>query len=221
MPSFTIALIDFDGTLVATRPAIVECARQTLIAEGFPVPPTEEVSAVIASGVSLAEACALLLPGLLVEQIEACVRRYRTLYPAIDLAHSRPYDGVRATLRRLVELGVAIALLSNKGRAAVEAALTRYGWAESVGHILADEAGLPTKPDPAVFSRRIEPIFGERPRSAYLMIGDTAADLQFARAVGIRSCWANYGYGDPLACRSLRPDHEIAGFAELVAIAAD
>jgi phosphoglycolate phosphatase len=219
VPNFAIALIDFDGTLVATRQAVVECARQTLIAEGFAVPTTDAVRAVVASGVSLAQACAQLVPGLLPHQIDACVRRYRELYPAIDLACSQPYEGVGTTLDRLAQLGVAVVLLSNKGRAAIEAALIRYGWTERVHRILADEPGLPTKPDPEVFSQRIEPAFGQRPRSDYLMVGDTAADLQFARAVDIRSCWANYGYGDPAACRLLTPDHEIASVAELVAIA--
>jgi phosphoglycolate phosphatase len=51
------------------------------------------------------------------------------------------------------------------------------------------------------------------------MVGDTEADLRFARAVGIRSCWASYGYGDGDACRALAPDYEIAAFPELIEIA--
>ncbi len=36
------------------------------------------------------------------------------------------------------------------------------------------------------------------------------ADLCFAHAVGIRSCWASYGYGDCDTCRALARDFEIA-----------
>jgi hypothetical protein len=39
------------------------------------------------------------------------------------------------------------------------------------------------------------------------------ADLCFAHAVGIRSCWASYGYGDCDTCGALAPDFEIASGA--------
>jgi LysR substrate binding domain len=47
------------------------------------------------------------------------------------------------------------------------------------------------------------------PRSDYIVVGDTEADLEFLRRVGISSCWARYGYGNPVACRALAPDYEI------------
>jgi len=50
------------------------------------------------------------------------------------------------------------------------------------------------------------------------MVGDTEADLHFARDVGIRSCWASYGYGDHDGCRALAPDYEIATFPGLLEI---
>jgi phosphoglycolate phosphatase len=52
----------------------------------------------------------------------------------------------------------------------------------------------------------------------YIMVGDTEADLCFARDVGIMSCWASYGYGDRDGCRALAPDYEIAAFPGLIQI---
>jgi hypothetical protein len=46
----------------------------------------------------------------------------------------------------------------------------------------------------------------------------TGVGLRFARAVGIRSCWASYGYGDRDGCRALAPDYEIAAFPGLIEI---
>ena len=34
------------------------------------------------------------------------------------------------------------------------------------------------------------------------MVGDTAADIAFAKAVGIAGCWVSYGYGDADRCLS-------------------
>jgi HAD superfamily hydrolase (TIGR01509 family) len=159
------------------------------------------MAAVIARGPSLADAFHQLSPGLTPDQVEQCVIRYRVLYPEIDIARSVLYDGVQSTLQRLHDAGICIVVLSNKGRAAVEAAVARFGLTDSVRYVLADEPGQPTKPDPDVFYRRVVGLFGARPSSNYLVVGDTEADLRFARAVGIRSCWATYGYGDRDACR--------------------
>jgi phosphoglycolate phosphatase len=219
MNAFSIALIDFDGTLVATHFAVAECIRRTLRERGLDVPLDSDISAVIARGPSLADAFHQLSPGLTPDQVEQCVIRYRVLYPEIDIARSVLYDGVQSTLQRLHDAGICIVVLSNKGRAAVEAAVARFGLTDSVRYVLADEPGQPTKPDPDVFYRRVVGLFGARPSSNYLVVGDTEADLRFARAVGIRSCWATYGYGDRDACRALAPDCEIAAFPELIEIA--
>jgi phosphoglycolate phosphatase len=218
MEALSIALVDFDGTLAATHLAVAECLRRTLGECGAEVPRGSDVSAIIARGFPLAEAFRLLSPGLAPDQVEACVRRYRVLYPDIDMVRSVLYDGVQSSLRRLQAMGICIVVLSNKGRAAVEASLARFGLAESVGYVLADEPGEPVKPDPNVFYRRVAGIFGARPGSDYIMVGDTEADLRFARVVGIRSCWASYGYGDREGCRALAPDYEIASFPGLIEV---
>jgi phosphoglycolate phosphatase len=116
-------------------------------------------------------------------------------------------------------MGICIVVLSNKGRVAVDASLARFGLANSVRYVLADEPGQPTKPDPDVFYRRVVGLFGTHLSSEYIMVGDTEADLRFARAVGIRSCWASYGYGDREGCQALAPDYEIAAFPDLIEIA--
>jgi phosphoglycolate phosphatase len=218
MAAFGIALIDFDGTLVATHPAVAACLRRTLEEAAHAVPPDHEIAAVIARGLALPETFRAVAPALAADQVERCVDRYRIHYPAFGLARSVLYEGVQTSLSRLSAMGVAVVVLSNKGHAAVDAALAHFGLASSVRHVLADEPGQPTKPDPDVFHRRIAPLFAARPSADYIMVGDTEADLRFAQAVGVRSCWASYGYGHVEACRSIAPDYEIARFSELIDI---
>jgi phosphoglycolate phosphatase len=219
MRAFNVALVDFDGTLVDTRGAVAECMRSVLREHSWRKRPETAISQVIASGAPLLEALQRLMPDLESGQVQDCVRRYRIRYPEFDTAQSVLYDGVQSTVRYLATSGIEVVVMSNKGRAAVEATLVRFGLADSVAHVLADYPGEPTKPDPEVFHRRVVGIFGTKPRSDYIVVGDTEADLEFSRRVGIKSCWATYGYGNPVACRALAPDYEIRAFSELIKIA--
>jgi phosphoglycolate phosphatase len=163
MGAFNVALVDFDGTLVNTRGAVVECIRSVLKEHSSRERPEMDISQVIARGATLLEALQRLMPDLESgQQVQECVKRYRVRYPAFDAAQSVLYDGVQSTVRCLATSGIEVVVMSNKGRAAVEASLARFGLADSFAHVLADDPGEPTKPDPEVFHRRVVGIFGVR-----------------------------------------------------------
>jgi phosphoglycolate phosphatase len=84
--------------------------------------------------------------------------------------------------------------------------------------VFGDQPGFPKKPDPAIFTDHILPRYARWQRQQILMVGDTEIDILFAKAVGISSCWASYGYGEMEHCRRLGPDHEISSIAELPAL---
>ena len=217
--AFRIALIDLDGTLVATHPTIRECLHRALQAQGRPIPADSAISAVVASGLTLPDTFLALSPGLMAGEVDECVRCYRRHYPEVDAERSILFDEVAASLARLRALGIALVVLTNKGWEAASATLERLGLADSIDHLLAARQDEPTKPDPDLFHRRLVPLLGHHPLGDYLMVGDTEIDLRFARNVGIKSCWTSYGYGDGARCRALGPDYEIASFAELVDLA--
>ena len=211
-------LLDFDGTLAATQVAVIECVRRTSIELGHGSVEAERVSEAIARGLPLPDTFAAVVQGLTLRQVATCVDVYRELYAAADAEHSNLFAGVWTTTQSIHQAGLNLAVLSNKGPAAIAHALGRFGLTSFIACVLAAEPGLPTKPDPAVFDLRIAPAFPSAARSAFLMVGDTSADIRFAKTVGIGSCWASYGYGDPVACRELAPDYEIGCFAELLSI---
>jgi phosphoglycolate phosphatase len=213
-----VVLLDFDGTLAATHLAVIECVNQTAAKLGYTLVERDKISLAIAGGLSLPETFTTTMPDLTPHQVAACVDVYRGLYAKVGLEHSRLFDGVTTTIRTMHEAGVRLAVLSNKGTIAIAGALQRFGLAPFIAQVLAADPGLPTKPNPALFDLRVAPTFPNMPRSAFLMVGDTAADICFAKSIGIPSCWANYGYGDPIACKQLVPEHEISCFAELLSV---
>jgi phosphoglycolate phosphatase len=213
-----VVLFDFDGTLAATHLAVIECVNRTSVKLGYKLVERDKISMAIAEGLSLPETLTTAIPGLTPHQVAAGVDVYRGLYAKADLEHSRLFDGVRTTIETIHEAGVRLAVLSNKGPIAIAGALQRFGLASYIAQVLAAGPGLPTKPDPALFDLRIAPAFPNVPRSAFLMVGDTAADIRFAKSLGIPSCWASYGYGDPIVCKQLAPEHEISCISELLSV---
>jgi len=216
MPGFRVYLLDFDGTLAATRPAGLACLTHTLSERGVTVAP-DLIEAVIGSGVPLEAAIAVLAPGLTASDILACTVRYRELYPDIDGRMTSLFGGVHETMAALHRDDRKIVVLSNKGRGALEAALARFDLLGMASAVLAADPGLPVKPDPQAFHQRVRPLFADVAAADFVMVGDTAADIGFAQAAGIASCWVSYGYGDAETCRSMKPDFVVDTLSDLLA----
>ncbi len=122
-------------------------------------------------------------------------------------------------------------ILSNKGIAAVDAVLAQAGMTAVVDLVLGDMPGVRKKPDPMAFVEIIAPWYaqstardGEGPvvdsveqlkPEEVLVVGDTVADIMFAKNVGAVACWARYGYGNVDECEKLRPDVVVDGLEEV------
>ncbi|WP_334419151.1 MULTISPECIES: HAD family hydrolase [unclassified Bradyrhizobium] len=127
-----------------------------------------------------------------------------------------PY--AHAALKAISAAGIGIVVVSNKGEKAIQIALEQFRISSFVSLLVCDRPGAKMKPDPACFTEIIQPALGFVAPADTIVIGDTVADIQFARNIGARSCWASYGYGDPVQCRALAPDHIVSSLNELVPI---
>lgn len=123
--------------------------------------------------------------------------------------------------------GVPIAIVSNKGVAAVKTALERNCLEGYVPEnlIVGDKTpGAKRKPDPASFVDVLIPVLRERyglenfDLGGVLVVGDTVADLQFAKNIGSKVCWCRYGYGDREVCQKAGPDFVVDSLEEVVDI---
>ncbi|MFZ0425704.1 MAG: HAD family hydrolase [Xanthobacteraceae bacterium] len=146
------------------------------------------------------------------------VKIYRTIYQDEEAALLKPFSGAAEVLRELHTGGTTCIVVSNKGGAAIRRSLEGAALNPFVDLVLADEAGLPKKPDPALITDHVLPRYSGLQSRRILMVGDTATDILFARASGMPCCWASYGYGDVERCRALDPEHEISSIEELPAL---
>jgi phosphoglycolate phosphatase len=222
MSAIAAIIFDYDGTLFDTRPAIIHCIERTFALAALPIPPKAAMLRTVAGGITLQDTFLLLDEALQRNRaaLHDRVKTYRTLYQDEGTALLKPFPGAAEVLRELHARGTICIVVSNKGSAAIHHSLDAASLRPFVDLVLADEAGLPKKPDPALITDHVLPRYAGLQSHQILMVGDTATDILFARAGGMPCCWASYGYGDAERCRALTPEHEISRIGELPALLA-
>ena len=200
-------LLDFDGTICATAPAIrfsLETAFSDLRVD---VPDPRRIEIAIGSGLTLLETIQFLhrSSNFSSEESLRLERRYREVYSSDGYQYEVLFPGAEATLEECAR-HAKIVVLSNKGLKAIEASIDRFALGQYVSAVLAERPRAPWKPDAGLFDevqRRVPCVLRDRS----LVVGDTEADLRFARNAGLSSCWASYGYGHDARCRAVGFDY--------------
>lgn len=191
---FRLVLLDFDGTLVDTSIAICEAMRRSFMALGLPLPDDKIVKSTI--GLSLDESMRRLCAALGCEFHDELPGKYRQIYDVegLGLKLTLPYPGAYAALQTIRASGSKIAVVSNKGEEAVNAALRLLGLDAFVHFTAGEHPQFRGKPSVDPFLRTLKDLNLTIPPQDVLIAGDTATDVSFARNVGAPICWARYGY---------------------------
>jgi phosphoglycolate phosphatase len=186
-----LLIFDFDGTLVDSRKLIIESHRIIFGEFGFALPSEESSLALI--GMSLELVLKQLAgPDAPVAKMAATYRRILPLLRADAAFADVPFAGAADLLtelaaRRDVRLGIATGHVSH----AVVPALERFGWQGYFCTVqTADKA--PSKPHPGMIFQALTET-GVSAENA-IMIGDTAFDMEMARAADVRGVAVSWGY---------------------------
>lgn len=188
-------IFDLDGTLVDTVEDLAAALNQTLVELGLSPHPLDAVRSMVGGGLSklLGRALAAHAAGLDAVQQDAAAARLLELYAEKPAGQSSLYPGSAETLRDLRVAGVACGLCTNKPDAITRDLLQALGVGKAFGCILGNTAGLPKKPDPTGIHRVLAGLNAEP--TATVMVGDSATDVQAARAAGLAAIvLVSYGY---------------------------
>lgn len=189
-----LVIFDFDGTLVDSRKLIIESNRIVFGQFGFALPSEDESFSLV--GMSL-ELVLSQLAGL-DAPVEKMVAAYQRVLPLLraDAAYAEvPFGGAADLLAMLAEhddvrLGIATGHVSH----AIAPALERFGWQRHFCTVqTADKA--PSKPHPGMILQALREA-GVKAEDA-IMIGDTAFDIEMARAADVRGVAVSWGYHRP------------------------
>lgn len=95
---------------------------------------------------------------------------------------AKPFTDIQKLFTQLHQLGIKIALATADDRAPTQAMLAAFGVADRVAAMVCADDGVPAKPAPDMVTTLCERMRVDPGKT--IVVGDTVADLQMARAAG-------------------------------------
>ncbi|KAI9927572.1 hypothetical protein ASPWEDRAFT_44898 [Aspergillus wentii DTO 134E9] len=225
---FKLAIFDFDGTIFDSHDAITHAISQTFTTLSTHQPPESEIHRLISSGSDLRLTLTSLHPENASFDMNEWVTKYRQIYAETSATRSTAYPGAEDVLQFMQAQGIPMAIISNKDVTAVKVALERVDLLKYFPEalIVGDNVpGAEQKPSTASFINVLQPAMKKVYGGGYsvegkdvLMVGDTVADIQFARNIGSQVCWCSYGQGNKAVCEKLEPDLTIDAFVDFIGL---
>lgn len=194
MPKYTTIIFDLDGTLMNTLDDLAISTNYALAENGLPIRTVEEVRQFVGNGVrKLIERA--VPENTTTEVVNSVLSSFHNHYKVHCKDHSRPYDGILDLLARLKEMGIKMAIVSNKPDGEVKKLNAVY-FAEYIDVALGEneKAGIPRKPSPAMVYEAIKQLGVSADTCLY--VGDSEVDIQTARNAGIDCLSVTWGFKD-------------------------
>lgn len=209
-----VLAFDLDGTLVETLPDLAATLNELLTRHGHTALSTETMRAIVGQGARV-----MLQRGFAHNGIELDPERTNALfddflehYSAHIADHSHPFPGVLDALDRFSAAGWTLAVCTNKLEALSKRLLDALDMSWRFAVIAGPDTFGVHKPDPQHLLRTVAAAGGAAGQA--IMVGDSMADINAAKAAGIPVVAVDFGY-TPVPVRELDPDRVISHFDAL------
>jgi phosphoglycolate phosphatase len=193
-------VLDLDGTLVDSLADIADAMNATLRAAGMPTHEPRTYRTFVGHGLAALVRQAMAPGGDHAALLAAARARYQE--HCVD--RTRPYPGVLQMLVELRDRGIALAVLSNKPQPMTDRVVRELLGEIPFGAIVGDRPDVPRKPDPAGALAIAKAL--DAPPSRCWLVGDSAVDVQTAKAAGMRGIAVTWGFRPVQELRAARPD---------------
>ena len=200
---YDTVIFDLDGTLLDTLDDLANAVNTALAVCGYPARTREEVRQFVGNGV--AKLVERAVPARVsAEDREKVLQEFKTYYSTHSRDLTRPYPGIPELVRTLRELGVRMAIVSNKFQTAVED-LNRYYFGDSISVAAGENeaAGIRKKPAPDMVFSAMRQLHADPARTVY--IGDSETDAQTAAAAGLDCLLVSWGFRERALLETFQP----------------
>ena len=187
-----LILFDVDGTLMDSQHMICAAMDMAWRGQGLACPEPAAVRAIIGLSLSTAMECLSAGADHPIDELVAGYKQAFTTMRAAGTWKAPLYPGARAAIESLTRrddcvLGIA----TGKSRRGVTAMLEQHGFMKAFATIQTSDTS-PSKPHPGmVLQAMAETGIGA---SDTVVIGDTAFDIEMARAAGAAAVGVSWGY---------------------------
>ena len=196
--SYKLLVFDWDGTIIDSAAAIVDCIQEAARDSGLEIPPRERAAHTI--GLGLHDALRFAVPDLPAERYAEFVANYRKHF-LMRQDTMQVFDGMRELIDRFSRSHV-LAIATGKSRRGLDRALAATDLKPFfMASRCADETN--PKPHPAMLLELMEELDVAKDR--VVMIGDTSHDMQMARSAGVHGVAVTYGAHDEPGLRACSP----------------
>lgn len=203
-------LLDLDGTLVDSKKDLALSVNATLKQLGLSELPLDEIYNYVGDG--LAMLLQRSLKSVLGEDpsrlLDPAVSMFKSYYEKHLLDETTAYPGVIETLKDLDILRLGI--ITNKNHNFSSAILKGLKMDHFFKFLIGGDDVLHKKPHSEPFKKALT--YMNLEANELLMVGDNYTDIDGAHNMGIKSCFAEFGFGK---LKEIKADYSISNFSEL------
>ena len=169
---------------------VVDTANRVIEAHGGTSLEFDRVGSM--TGLPLSAIFALAWPDITPETLRGYVQEYRDIYDREIIPATRLYRGARATLHAFHRAGLRQATVTGKRAEDCERILRGLRIKNEIDAYLGGDSVTKHKPEPDLALAAAQRL--AIPADECVVIGDAPADIEMARAAGMRSIQVTWGY---------------------------
>lgn len=214
MKTFDTVIFDMDGTILNTLEDLSDSMNYILRTHGYQERTAEACRRAVGNGAGhfLAE----MLPlGKEDPEFENLLREYGSYYQTHSGIKTRPYEGILPLMEKLKERQIKMAIVSNKGDAAVKQLNQEY-FGNRIATAVGEREGIRRKPEPDSVLEALNLLGSKKEQALY--VGDSEVDYHTAVNAGMACALVSWGFRDREQLEALHPEYLIDCPEELLKI---
>ena len=206
-------VFDLDGTLVDTAPDLAAAMNAVLAKRDRAQVPLADVRHMVGQGARALMSKAMAATGEPADEplLDELYDQFLAYYLNNIADHSTPFPGVTAQLERCLDAGFQLGVCTNKPEAASNLLLDELEMSRYFSAVVGGDSLEVKKPDPEHIHETVRRAGGTVGHA--VMVGDSANDIDAARAAETRVIAVSFGYTQ-IPVRELGPDITIDHFDE-------
>lgn len=187
-----LAIFDLDGTLLNTIEDLGRACNYALEQKGLPIHNMASYPFLVGNGVKNLALRAVPESYRTESAIGDILVEFKEYYNQHNCDFTTPYIGIPELLESLSEMGVKIAVASNKYQQATEKIVKHFFPNFDFVTINGQQEGIPVKPDPSIVFDILAK--AQVAKDETIFIGDSGVDMETARRACIDSIGVTWGF---------------------------